>query len=237
MRLDKFVSNMLPFSRKEVKVFCREGRIQVNDKTAVNGEVSIDPVHDRICFDGKIVEYMPYVYLMLNKPAGYVSATEDRKLPTVLELVPEEYAHFELFPMGRLDIDTEGLLILTNDGILAHDILSPKKHVDKVYYARIEGEPGEKEKAIFADGITLEDGYQTLPAKLDILSHQDGRAEIELTIREGKFHQVKRMFEAVGMRVAYLKRMQMGEVRLDPELALGQVRSLTKEEIRLLQRK
>ena len=234
MRLDKFLSNMLPYSRKEVKALCRERRILVNGVPVANGDVPISPENDRVEFDGRLVAYMPFVYLMLNKPAGYVSATEDRKYKTVLELVPEEFSHFGLFPMGRLDVDTEGLLILTNDGGMAHNILSPKKHVDKVYFARIEGVPGEREAAVFSEGVTLEDGYHALPAKLRILSSQNGQSEIELTIREGKFHQVKRMFEAVGMHVTYLKRIQMGGVRLDPTLELGQVRPLTAEEVNSL---
>ena len=234
MRLDKFLSNMLPYSRKEVKRFCREGRVQVNDRPAKDSGISIDPECDHVRLDGQEIAYIPNVYLMLNKPAGYVSAVEDNKFPTVLELVPEEYAHFHLYPMGRLDRDMEGLLILTNDGAMTHEILSPKKHVDKVYFAQIDGTPGKKEIALFEKGVVLDDGYETLPANLVVLSSQNGKSEIELTIREGKFHQVKRMFEAVGMRVTYLRRIRMGKLPLDPSLELGQARQLSPEEVRML---
>ncbi|MDF2938386.1 MAG: pseudouridine synthase, partial [Paenibacillaceae bacterium] len=188
---------------------------------------------------GEKVVYREFVYLMLHKPPGYISATEDTRDPTVLDLIGGEYGHFDLFPVGRLDKDTEGLLLLTNDGKLAHELLSPKKHVPKTYFARVSGGPvGEDDAAAFRAGVRLDDGYETLPAHLSILEPGDAakgtEARIELTIMEGKFHQVKRMFEAVGKKVVYLKRISMGSLSLDHTLALGAYRELTEEELTAL---
>lgn len=229
MRLDKFLANQSPYSRREIAVMVKKGRICVNGVLAKKADIHIDEQKDEIFLDQIKIHYQPYVYLMLNKPDGYVSATEDKKFPTVVSLVPKEWVHYEVFPVGRLDIDTEGLLILTNDGQLAHDMLSPKKHVDKVYYAKIEGVVTKQDVKDFEKGVTLEDGYHTMPGKLTILK-TGAQSEIELTIREGKFHQVKRMFEAVGKKVVYLQRIKMGGVSLDPQLKLGQVRALTTQE-------
>jgi len=236
MRLDKFLANMLPLSRKEVNVLVKNGRVLVNGNVQKRADGHIIPETDVITLDGERILYAEYLYLMLNKPKGYVSATEDKKYKTVLDLVPEEFSHYELFPVGRLDIDTEGLLILTNDGQLAHEMLSPKKHVDKVYYAEIDDEVTGEDILAFRKGVTLDDGYHTMPGELVILKSSD-ISKIELTIKEGKFHQVKRMFEAIGKHVIYLKRIKMGDVPLDETLALGEIRPLSEDEVAILKRK
>ena len=166
----------------------------------------------------------------MNKPPGVISATEDKHDQTVIDLLDPFAQHFEPFPVGRLDKDTEGLLLITNDGTLTHNLLSPKKHVPKWYYAKIDGVVTEEDIAAFKLGVTLEDGYHTKPGELIILQSGE-QSEIELMIQEGKFHQVKRMFEAVGKKVTYLKRLSMGSLKLDPELELGDYRQLTKEEL------
>ena len=168
-----------------------------------------------------------HIYLLLHKPAGVLTATEDKRQPTVLDLIPQEWRRRDLAPVGRLDKDTEGLLLLTDDGELTHRLLSPKYHVDKVYYARVEGVPDEQDAAAFAEGLLLGDGLQCLPAKLEPL----GGGECLVTLREGKFHQVKRMLASRGKPVQYLKRLAMGPLRLEPELAAGQCRLLTEEEL------
>ena len=183
-------------------------------------------------YQGQMVAYAEYEYYMLNKPAGVVSATEDKKDSTVLDLIDEKQRK-DLFPVGRLDKDTEGLLLITNDGELAHQLLSPKKHVDKVYFARIDGKVTEEDRRRFAEGLEIGEEKLTLPAYLEILKSEE-ISEIRLTIREGKFHQVKRMFHAVGKEVIYLKRLQMGSLVLDPRLALGEYRELTGQELEAL---
>jgi 16S rRNA pseudouridine516 synthase len=178
------------------------------------------------------------VYLMLNKPQGVISATEDSRERTVLDLLSDHYKHLDLFPVGRLDKDTEGLLLLTNDGKLAHNLLSPKKHVAKTYYAEVAGLVNEADLILFSSGVTLDDGYVTMPAKLVVLSQGDPLlrkdSKIELTIMEGKFHQVKRMFLAVDKKVTFLKRISMGHLKLDEYLAPGEYRELTEEELQQL---
>ena len=171
---------------------------------------------------------------MLNKPDGYISATYDKFDPIVLDLIDSSYLVFEPFPVGRLDKDTEGLLVLTNDGQLAHRVLSPKKHVPKTYYAKIQGVVTEEDIVAFEKGVILDDGYETMPSQLKILKSDD-ISEIELTIHEGKFHQVKRMFESVDKKVIYLKRLSMGKLQLDKTLALGEYRELTEEEVKLIE--
>ena len=168
---------------------------------------------------------------MLNKPDGYISATFDKYDPIVLDLIDQSYLVFEPFPVGRLDKDTEGLLVLTNDGQLAHRVLSPKKHVPKTYYAKIQGKVTEEDIFAFEKGVILDDGYETMPSQLK----SDDMSEIELTIHEGKFHQVKRMFESVGKKVVYLKRLSMGKLKLDESLKLGEYRELTEEEVKLIE--
>ena len=227
-RIDKVLSNLGYGSRSELKKICKNGLVKVNGKVINNPGVQVDVENDEIIFNGEKVTYKEFIYLMLNKPDGYISATFDKRDPIVLDLV------FEPFPVGRLDKDTEGLLVLTNDGQLAHRVLSPKKHVPKTYYAKIEGVVTEDDIKAFAKGVTLDDGYETMPAELVILK-SDEISEIELTIHEGKFHQVKRMFESVDKKVIYLKRLSMGKLQLDKNLALGEYRELTDEEIKMIE--
>jgi 16S rRNA pseudouridine516 synthase len=234
MRLDKLLAHSGYGTRSEIKLLVKRGGVQVNRKKAKDSGQQVNPEQDEVLVDGEKVVYREFVYLMLHKPPGYVSATEDTRDPTVLDLIGGEYSHFDLFPVGRLDKDTEGLLLLTNDGKLAHELLSPKKHVPKTYFARVSGGPvGAEDAEAFREGVRLDDGYVTLPAQLNILEPGGAgtEARIELTIMEGKFHQVKRMFEAVGKKVVYLKRISMGSLSLDHTLALGAYRELTEEEL------
>ena len=225
-RLDKIISATGKKSRREVREMVRQGRVLVDGKPAPAADMKIDPQTAVILLDGEPLGYEKFTYVMLHKPAGVLTATEDRRQETVLDLLPPELRRRALSPVGRLDKDTEGLLLLTNDGQLAHRLLSPKSHVDKVYYARVDGalEPGDI--AAFAAGMTLGDGLECLPAGLEILSP----TEALVTLREGKFHQVKRMLAARGKPVLYLKRLSMGWLRLDPALAPGAWRMLTEEE-------
>ena len=225
-RLDKIISATGKKSRREVREMVRQGRVLVDGKPAPAADMKVDPQAAVILLDGEPLGYEKFTYVMLHKPAGVLTATEDRRQETVLDLLPPELRRRALSPVGRLDKDTEGLLLLTNDGQLAHRLLSPKSHVDKVYYARVDGalEPGDI--AAFAAGMTLGDGLECLPAGLEILSS----TEALVTLREGKFHQVKRMLAARGKPVLYLKRLSMGRLRLDPALAPGAWRMLTEEE-------
>ncbi|WP_202078318.1 pseudouridine synthase [Caldalkalibacillus salinus] len=234
MRLDKLLANMGYGSRKEMKKWLKSGQVTVNGETIKDGKVQINTEYDVVMFQGEQVVYRQHVYLMLNKPAGVISATEDTTEETVLDLVPIEFQHFQPFPVGRLDKDTEGLLILTNDGQLAHQLLSPKKHVPKTYVASIDGQVTEADKIAFSEGVQLEDGYVCLPAKLHI-EESGMNSHIRITIFEGKFHQIKRMFQARGHQVTYLQRVQMGSLSLDHNLELGEVRELTEEELVQLQ--
>ncbi|QCT75218.1 pseudouridine synthase [Macrococcoides canis] len=229
MRLDKFLGNHGFGTRKEVKLLVKRGAVKVNDVLVNKADIKLVPDKDTVTVYDEAVTYEPFVYIMLNKPAGYISSTKDYKDETVLELI-DGFDHYDLHPVGRLDKDTEGLLILTNDGQFSHDVLSPKKHVDKTYYARVEGYVTDETVALFKAGVTLDDGYEAMPADLQIVSAGD-ISEIELIIQEGKFHQVKRMFKAVGMTVIYLKRIQMGGLPLDESLKPGAYRKLTLEEI------
>ncbi|WP_411345963.1 pseudouridine synthase [Paenibacillus sp. WLX1005] len=239
-RLDKILGNLGYGTRSELKRAAKQGRISVNDKMIKDSGLQVNPYDDQIQFDGEIVHYREYIYVMMNKPQGVISATEDRRDRTVVDLLDDQYRVFEPFPVGRLDKDTEGLLLLTNDGQLAHELLSPRKHVPKTYIADVLGDVDEQDIVQFKQGVTLDDGYVTMPAELNI-SGQTTSAEgivsqIALTIAEGKFHQVKRMFESVGKQVIYLKRVSMGLLELDPALSLGQYRELTAEELALLGR-
>ncbi len=234
LRIDKILSNLGYGSRADLKKYCKQGLIKINDKIISNPGMQVDTDVDKIEFNNEIVKYREFVYIMMNKPDGYLSATFDKKDPIVLDLIDKSYLAFEPFPVGRLDKDTEGLLVLTNDGQLAHRVLSPKKHVPKTYYAKIEGKVTEEDIKAFEEGVTLDDGYETMPAQLKILKSDD-LSEIELTIHEGKFHQVKRMFESVGKKVVYLKRLSMGKLMLDENLDLGEYRELTDEEVKLIE--
>lgn len=234
MRVDKLLSNVGVASRAELKKYCKQGLISVNGKVINNPGVQVDSESDDIRFNGEKIVYREFVYIMLNKPDGYISATFDKYDPIVLDLIDQSYLVFEPFPVGRLDKDTEGLLVLTNNGQLAHRVLSPKKHVPKTYYAKIQGKVTEEDILAFEKGVILDDGYETMPSQLKILKSDD-MSEIELTIHEGKFHQVKRMFESVGKKVVYLKRLSMGKLKLDESLGLGEYRELTEEEVKLIE--
>ena len=231
LRLDKYLTEMGCGTRSQVKKEILKGSVSVNGEIAKKAERKVDTEKDEIIFKGEKIFYAGYEYFMLNKPAGVVSATEDKKERTVIDLIKESKRK-DLFPAGRLDKDTEGLLLITNDGQLAHRLLSPKKHVDKVYDAKIDGMVTEEDVKRFAEGIDIgaEEEEMTRPAKLDIMKSAE-ESEIRLTIHEGKFHQVKRMFLAVGKEVTYLKRERMGTLCLDENLKPGEYRLLTEEEI------
>lgn len=232
IRLDKYLADMGCGTRSQVKREIAGGSVMVNGAPARRPEDKIDTEKDSVVFRGSPVGYVEYEYFMLNKPAGVVSATEDRKERTVLDLI-DARRRKDLFPVGRLDKDTEGLLLITNDGEMAHRLLSPKKHVDKVYYARVAGRITEEHVRLFAEGVDIGDEKPALPAELTVLSSGE-ISEIELVIREGRFHQVKRMFQAAGGEVTYLKRLRMGSLVLDGELEPGEYRKLTEEEVRAL---
>ena len=231
MRLDKYLAEMGVGTRQEVKKQIRQGKAAVNGTVVKAADTKIDETSDEVTISGRNISYVSYEYYMLNKPAGVVSATEDRRDTTAIDLIKEKKRK-DLFPVGRLDKDTEGLLLITNDGDLAHRLLAPKKHVDKVYYAKIDGMVTEEDVKRFAEGIDIgaEEEEMTRPAKLDIMKSAE-ESEIRLTIHEGKFHQVKRMFLAVGKEVTYLKRERMGTLCLDENLKPGEYRLLTEEEI------
>jgi 16S rRNA pseudouridine516 synthase len=233
MRIDKLLANLGFGSRKEVKGILKSGAIKVNDTVVKDAKQHVDPTKETVTLNGEVIEYKEFVYLMMNKPPGVLSATEDHRDETVIDLLEMDDQVYEPFPVGRLDKDTEGLLLITNDGQLAHRLLSPKKHVPKTYFAVIDQEVTEEDVTAFEKGVTLDDGYITKPGILKILK-SGIRSDIELTITEGKFHQVKRMFEAVGKRVIYLKRLTMGPLLLDETLELGEYRELTDEEVQLL---
>ncbi|MDF2535728.1 MAG: pseudouridine synthase [Bacillales bacterium] len=234
MRIDKLLANSGFGTRTEVKKLLKSGVVLVDGKVIKDGSGHVDPESSSVSVAGADLIYKEFVYYMMNKPQGYISATEDKYLKTVLDLLASEDIAKGLFPAGRLDRDTEGFLLLTNDGQLAHQLLSPKKHVPKTYFARIDGEVTPDDIEIFKLGVTLEDGYETKPADLIILK-SGLESEIKLTITEGKFHQVKRMFEAVGKKVVFLKRISMGGLQLDSSLKLGEYRELTEKEIHLIQ--
>jgi 16S rRNA pseudouridine516 synthase len=231
-RLDKYLADMGLGTRSEIKEWIRKGRVTINGQICKKPETKVSVSKDEVYFDDSKIMYVDYVYFMLHKPAGVVSATIDNVNTTVLDLIEDKKGK-ELFPVGRLDKDTEGLLIITNDGDLTHQLLSPKKHVDKVYYAKVAGKITKDDQRLFLEGVDIGEDVLTLPAKLKIIKSED-ISEIELTIQEGKFHQVKRMFEAVGKEVIYLKRISMGGLSLDPSLALGDYRELTTEEVTFL---
>ena len=231
-RLDKLLAGTGRWSRKEVKDLVRAGRVTVDGKTAAKPEEKYAS-DAAICVDGEAVACGGFLYLMLHKPAGYLSATEDPRQKTVLELLPEHLRRVGLFPVGRLDKDTEGLLLLTNDGALAHELLAPRKHVDKTYFVRVEGTLDAEDVNAFAAGMTLGDGTVCLSAGLELLERPD---EALVTLREGKYHQIKRMLGARGKPVLYLKRLTMGPLILDKTLEKGQWRELTGQERKALGR-
>ena len=230
-RLDKVISAMGLLSRREVKEMARQGRILVDGVPALSPEQKVDPVLSKILVDGTVLHYAQYTYLLLHKPAGLLTATEDPRQKTVMDLLPGAYRKRGLSPVGRLDKDTEGLLLLTNDGDLNHRLTSPKYHVDKTYYARVDGALSQQDADAFSRGIVLQD-FTCLPAKLEVLGPQ----ECLVTVQEGKFHQVKRMLGSRGAPVTYLKRLTMGPLSLGDELTPGAYRELSAEEIRALRR-
>lgn len=236
MRLDKYLSNSGFGSRKDVRKIIKKGMVTVNDDVQKNVSVHIDANEDEIRVAGEIVEYNEFIYLMLNKPAGYLSATTDKNQVTVLDLI-EGYDHYDLFPVGRLDIDTEGLLLLTNDGKLSHKLLSPKHHVPKKYLVYFDEELSDNDVYRLQNSIELEDGYICKPAKVMNVSRDGDNYTAEIIITEGKYHQVKRMFQAVGKHVKYLRRISMGTLELDDMLELGEYRELSSDEIMLLKEK
>jgi 16S rRNA pseudouridine516 synthase len=234
IRIDKMLSNVGLGSRNQIKVDAKLGCIKINDNIEKNSSKIIDTDKDEVKYKNEIVKYIQYIYLMMNKPQGVVSATEDNYDETVVDLLEEKDKFYAPFPVGRLDKDTEGLLLLTNDGNLNHNLLSPKKHVDKIYYAEVEGEVTEEDVKSFKAGILLtNENYTTLPAELKIIESGE-KSKCYVTIREGKFHQVKRMFLAVDKEVTYLKRIAMGSINLDETLDLGAYRHLTDKELKQL---
>lgn len=233
-RLDKIISNLGYGSRKEIKALVKKGLVKVDGEVVKDNGLLIDPEKSVININGEDLFYREYIYLMMNKPDGVISATYDNREETVIDLLEVEHQVFNPFPVGRLDKDTVGLLLLTNDGELNHRLISPKWHVDKVYYAKIDKAVDEKDIEAFKNGITLDDGYKCKEGKLEIISSSDEGAEVMVTIQEGKYHQVKRMFEALGKTVVYLKRTEFGGLSLDQELEEGEYRELTEDELALL---
>ena len=234
VRLDKFLADAGAGTRSEVKKYIQKGQVQVNGKPVKKPELKVSE-EDQVVMNGQEIHAAPeYVYYLFNKPAGCVSATEDSRDRTVLDYIEEKDRRKGLFPVGRLDKDTEGLLLLTDDGMLAHEILSPRKHVDKVYFAKVSGQFGENEIARFKEGLDIGNGERSKQARLQILKADVQESEVLITIMEGKFHQVKRMVKAVGSEVLYLKRLSMGSLKLDEELKLGEYRRLTKAELQEL---
>ena len=237
MRLDKLLSNSGYGSRKEVKKMLKNGAVRVNDQLVKDAKKHVDPESDDITVYGAPVMYREFIYLMMNKPQGVLSATEDSRQETVVDLLDPELLRFEPFPVGRLDKDTEGLLLLTNDGQLAHQLLSPKKHVPKTYEVHVNKPIDQAALDQLEKGVDIGEGYVTKPAEASLLASKNGVERLLLTITEGKFHQVKRMLKAVGRDVIYLKRLKMGDVDLDGELLPGEYRELSEHELAALQNK
>lgn len=238
LRIDKLLAHAGYGTRSEIKKAVKAGRVFVDGSKVKDSGLIVDAELQAVTFDGEEVHYRSVIYLMMNKPPGVISATEDNRDRTVIDLLDPEDTLLDPFPVGRLDKDTTGLLLLTNDGQLAHELLSPKKHVDKMYEALVLGDVNESDRQAFMQGVTLDDGYVTKPAKLQIIQKEQREQEvcslIRLTITEGKFHQVKRMFQAVDKQVLTLTRLTMGPLELDPQLAQGEYRELTGQEIELL---
>ena len=231
MRLDKFISSQrTDLSRSQVGALIKKGRVTVDGAAAQKSNMQIDESTAVVCVDNEVISYRQYLYLMLNKPAGVVCSTKEGNCPTVIDITPEQYRRKGLFPAGRLDKDTEGFVLLTDDGALAHRMLSPKSHVPKTYFVRLERPYEEGYRDAFEKGMEIDGGEKCLPAVFEGL---DDRYECRVVLSEGKFHQIKRMFEALGNRVMYLKREKIGSLPLDPDLPLGEVRVI--EDIGLLE--
>lgn len=236
MRLDKFLVEMETGTRSQVKQYIKKGMVTVNDIPAKSPDMKIDENQDIIKYNNRQLTYSRYKYFLLNKPAGYVSATRDNVHPTVIDLLKDELTR-DLFPVGRLDIDTEGLLIITNDGALSHRLLSPAHHIPKTYYAEIDGYVTSDVVDLFKKGVNIGDEDLTLPAELHIIKADKdmGKSSVELTITEGRFHQVKRMFQSVNMTVTFLRRISMGSLNIDESLPVGSYRVLSDIELQRLQ--
>ena len=232
-RVDKVLANLGCGSRTDIKKMCKNREVSIDGEMIKDSSYKFDPKESVIKVNGEQVKYREYIYLMMNKPQDIISATHDNLHETVIDIIDNEFSAFDPFPIGRLDKDTEGLLLISNDGKLAHKLLSPKKHVGKTYYAEVEGEVTEADIESFKEGVYIDEKYKTLPAKLKILE-SGKQSKIELTIMEGKFHQVKRMFQAVDKEVVYLKRISMGSIILDETLELGEYRELTEDELETL---
>lgn len=235
MRIDQVLAHAGYGTRKQVRQLIKRRYVKVNGDVVTNHGLHVDPNTDVITVHDDEVTYQKYVYLMLNKPSGYITATHDRKHLTVLDLVPNQYVHYCLSPVGRLDKDTEGLLLITNDGKINHMLTSPKRNIWKTYEAVVSGVVTEKHVEQFRHGITLDDGYKTKPARLTIINIEGNRSLVNIMLTEGKYHQVKRMFQATDMEVLYLKRTKIGDIQLDDQLDPGQIRPLTAEEIAWLE--
>ncbi|AWI07020.1 pseudouridine synthase [Clostridium drakei] len=233
-RLDKILSNLGYGTRKEIKGLVKQGLVEIDNEVVKDSGMKIDPEDKEIRVSGEMINYRENIYLIMNKPDGVVSATFDNYDETVVDLLEPEHQAFKPFPVGRLDKDTVGLLLITNDGELNHRLISPKWHVDKVYYAEIDKPVDQNDAEKFEMGITLDDGYKCLPGKLKILESDENGAKVEVTIQEGKFHQVKRMFNALGKNVVYLKRIKFGPMDLDLNLQEGEYRELSETEINSL---
>ncbi len=232
MRIDKFLSDMGLATRSEARSVCKAGQLLVDGMPVKDSSLHIDPERQTVTLRGRDIGYRKYTYVMLNKPTGYVSATEDSRLPVVTELLADELRKMELFPVGRLDKDTTGLMILTNNGKLAHRVLSPKHHVPKVYYFESAEPMADGAEEYFKDGVTLRDGYECKSAHIVM---EEGRMAGHITITEGKYHQIKRMVAATSNRVVALERVSFAGIQLDRSLAKGEYRLLTEREISLLE--
>lgn len=230
-RLDKILANLGYGTRKEIKLIIKNGEVKINGAVVKDNSVKINPYECSIEISGENVDYKKYIYILMNKPCGVVSATFDNFDETVIDILEPKYQSFKPFPVGRLDKDTRGLLIITNDGKLNHRLISPRSHVDKVYYAEIDRPLNESDVDKFGKGIVLKDGYKCMSAALHIMeSTQDG-SRAEVTVQEGKFHQVKKMFNSLGKNVVYLRRIRFGPIKLEDSLEEGEYRELSKEEI------
>ena len=233
LRIDKYLADMGIGTRTEIKNYIKKGMVSINGQMIKSSSEKVDTQIDTVQFNGQEILYLEYEYFILNKPAGVISASEDKKAITVIDLI-EERQRDDLFPVGRLDKDTEGLLLITNDGMLAHNLLSPKKHVDKTYYVETDGELNTEHITMFKEGLTVEDDFVALPAVLEIIESGVDGSKAYLTIREGKFHQVKKMMLSVNNTVTYLKRISMGPLKLPSDLECGSYRRLTMDEIIML---
>ncbi|WP_416151859.1 pseudouridine synthase [Salipaludibacillus sp. HK11] len=233
LRADKLLSNMGYGSRKDVKKLLKQGGFTANGETIKDGKKHVDPNKDTLVIMGEPVEYREFIYLIMNKPKGYVSATEDKNEATVIDILEPEDSIFQPFPVGRLDKDTTGLLLLTNDGKLAHQLTSPKKKVDKMYLVDLDHSVSQEDIVALENGVILDDGYETKPAKVELVDEYNS-TRVYITIQEGKYHQVKRMFQTRGNKVIRLERIRMGPLHLDPTLELGTYRELTEDELSML---